>query len=69
MNKLFGFVAGAMCGAIVGATASLLFTPQSGEDLRAQAVARWEQALQDARGEMMRTQRDLESQFQTLKAA
>ena len=69
MNKLFGFVAGALCGAIVGATASLLFSPQSGEDLRAQAVARWESALSEARGEMQRTQHELEAQFTRLKAA
>ncbi len=69
MNKLFGFIAGAMCGAVVGATASLLFTPESGEDLRARAVARWEAALQDARNEMERTQRELETQFTQLKTA
>lgn len=69
MNKLFGFLAGAICGAVVGATASLLFTPQSGEDLRAQAVARWETALSEARGEMQRTQRELEMQFSQLKTA
>ena len=38
-------------------------------DLRAQAVARWEAALSEARGEMQRTQRDLEAQFSQLKAA
>ncbi len=69
MNKLFGFFAGALCGAVVGATASILFSPQSGEDLRAQAVARWEAALSEARGEMQRTQRDLETNFTHLKAA
>lgn len=69
MNKLFGFVAGAVCGALVGASASLLFTPQSGEDLRARAVARWETALAEARGEMRRTQMELNAQFDQLKAA
>ena len=69
MNKLFGFMAGAMCGAVVGATASLLFTPESGEDLRAPAVARWEAALTEARNEMQRTQLELETQFTQLKTA
>jgi gas vesicle protein len=69
MNKLFGFLAGAVCGAMVGASASLLFTPQSGEDLRARAVARWETALAEARSEMRRTQMELNAQFDQLKAA
>lgn len=69
MNKLLGFVAGTICGAVVGATASLLFTPQSGEDLRAQAVARWEEALLEARSEMVRTQHELEARFEQMKAA
>ena len=69
MNKIFGFFAGAVCGAVVGASASILFTPQSGEDLRARAVARWETALAEARSEMRRTQMELNATFDQLKAA
>lgn len=69
MNKVIGFVSGAMLGALVGATASLFFKPNSGEDLRAQATARWEAALTEARDEMQRTQRVLERQLTDLRAA
>lgn len=69
MNKLFGFLAGGICGAIVGATAVLLFTPASGEQLRADAIARWESALSEARQAMQETQRDLETQFEQLRTS
>ncbi len=69
MNKVFGFLAGGLCGAIVGATAVLLFTPASGEQLRADAIARWEDALREARKAMEETQRALEAQFEQLRAA
>jgi len=38
-----GFIAGAMCGAIVGAVAALLLAPASGVELRQQARARFEE--------------------------
>jgi gas vesicle protein len=69
MNKVFGFLAGAMCGAVVGAAASLFFTPTSGSDLRAQAASRWEMALSEARSEMERTQRELQTQFEQMRTA
>ena len=48
MNKLFSFMAGAMCGALVGGVTALLLTPASGNDLRTQAMERWEMAKQEA---------------------
>lgn len=69
MNKLVGFASGALLGAVVGATASIFFKPSSGEDLRAQATARWEAALSEARNEMQRTQRVLERQLSDLKVS
>ena len=67
MNKMFSFLAGALCGAIVGATASLLLAPTSGEQLRADAHTRWEQALQEAQEAMEETRRELENQFEQMK--
>ena len=67
MNRLFSFLAGTMSGALVGATASLLFTPDSGSNLRAEAVRRWEEALREARQAMEDTQRELEAQFEQMK--
>lgn len=49
MSKFFSFVAGLMSGTVVGATVTLLLTPSSGEQLRADAQARWEQVLYEAR--------------------
>jgi gas vesicle protein len=69
MNKLFSFLAGTMCGALVGATASLLLTPDSGKNLRAEATARWQEALSEARLAMVETQMELEAQFEQMKRA
>jgi gas vesicle protein len=67
MNKLFNFLAGALCGAIVGATAALLMTPSSGQQLRDEAMARWEEALTEARLAMEETRQELQSQFEQMK--
>ena len=49
MNKIFSFIAGSLCGAVVGATIALLLAPASGEELRGEVVNRWEEALNEAR--------------------
>ena len=64
MKKLFSFLAGALCGAAVGAVGTLLFTPASGEDLRAQAEAKWQDAKNEAQLAMDQRQRELEDQFE-----
>jgi gas vesicle protein len=67
MNKIFSFLAGALCGALVGGAAAILLAPTSGEQLRADAQARWEQALQEAQQAMEETRRELEAQFEQMK--
>jgi gas vesicle protein len=67
MNKIFSFLAGSLCGALIGGTAALLFAPTSGDQLRADAHARWEQALQEAQEAMEETRRELEAQFEQMK--
>ena len=67
MNKMFSFAAGAICGAIVGATAVLLLTPASGQNLRMEVVNRWEEALAEARQAMEETRSDLQSQFEQMQ--
>jgi gas vesicle protein len=67
MNRIFSFLAGAMCGALVGATTALLLAPASGAALRADATARWEEALREARLAMEQTRRDMEAQFERMK--
>ncbi|MBP8000018.1 MAG: YtxH domain-containing protein [Chloroflexi bacterium] len=67
MNKFFSFVAGAMCGAVVGSVAALLLTPASGNELRAEATARWEDALREARQAMEEKRHELEAQYEQMK--
>jgi gas vesicle protein len=64
MNKIFSFFAGALCGALVGAVTALLLTPASGDNLRADAEARWQEALREANLAMEQRRRELEMQFQ-----
>ncbi|MCI0399394.1 MAG: YtxH domain-containing protein [Chloroflexi bacterium] len=67
MNRIFSFLAGAMCGAIVGATAALLLTPTSGQQLRADAVSRWEEALAEARQAMEETRKEMRAQYEQMQ--
>ncbi|MFQ5398094.1 MAG: YtxH domain-containing protein [Anaerolineae bacterium] len=69
MNKTFSFLAGMMCGALVGSMLALLLTPESGDQLRADVIARWEHALGEAKQAMEETRRELEAQFNELKQA
>jgi gas vesicle protein len=67
MNKVFSFMAGALCGALVGSVAALLLTPASGEQLKADAQNRWDMAVTDARRAMEDKRRELEIQFEQAK--
>lgn len=67
MNKILSFLAGSMCGAVVGATIALLLAPASGEELRGEMVNRWEEALNEARLAMEETRRDLQAQFEMMQ--
>lgn len=67
MNKIFSFLAGAFCGAIVGATAALLMTPASGQQLREDALSRLEYAIEEARTAMEERSQELQAQFEQMK--
>jgi gas vesicle protein len=67
MNKMFSFLAGSLCGALVGSVLALLLTPASGPQLRSDATARWETAVREAREAMEETRRELEAQFDQMK--
>ncbi len=67
MRKIFSFLAGALCGALVGAVLVLLLTPASGEELRADAKLRWEEAMQEAQRARDETKKRLEEQFEQMK--
>lgn len=69
MSKLFSFMAGMICGALVGAMLALLLTPASGEKLRADAQARWDTARAEARQAMEDKRKELENQFEQMKSS
>ncbi len=63
MNKVMGFMAGAVCGALVGAITALLLTPASGTELVQDIESRWELTKSEARLAMEERKRELETQF------
>lgn len=67
MNKVFSFMAGAICGALVGSVTALLLTPASGSELKDMAVTRWETAKEQANQAQTETQRQLEMQYEQMK--
>ncbi|MCP5095223.1 MAG: YtxH domain-containing protein [Chloroflexi bacterium] len=67
MNKMFSFLAGALCGALVGATLTILLTPASGEELRGNVKSRWDAAIDEANKAREETKKRLESQFEQMK--
>lgn len=69
MRKFFSFAAGLLSGSVVGATAAILLAPASGDELRADARARWEEALDAAREEMEETRREKTLEFERMKEA
>ncbi len=68
MNKLFSFLAGSMCGALVGGVTALLLTPASGNDLRDGANQRIEFAKQEFQRAKAAKAEELDTQFEQMKA-
>lgn len=67
MKKLFAFVGGLINGAIVGAVATLLLTPQSGQQLREQARQRYNDMLEEGRKAAEQRREEVMADFETLK--
>jgi len=67
MSKIFGFLAGAMCGAIVGAVAVLLLTPESGSQLREQAKQRYNEMLAEGRKAAEQRRQEILNEFEAMK--
>lgn len=67
MNKLFSFMAGALCGALVGGVTALLLTPASGNELRGEAAARWEAAMEEAQKARAQARKQLQTEFERMK--
>jgi gas vesicle protein len=67
MIKFWSFTAGALSGALVGGVVTVLFTPKSGDDLIADAEARWNAAVDEANRARNEKQQELEMEFETAK--
>jgi gas vesicle protein len=67
MSKVMGFMAGAVCGALVGAVTALLFTPASGTELIEGVEERWRLTKSEARAAMEERRRELENQYLSAK--
>jgi gas vesicle protein len=67
MSKVLAFLGGALSGAIVGAVAALLLTPNSGSDLKEQARQRYNEMLDEGRkaGETRRA--EVLAEFEAMK--
>jgi len=67
MNKVMSFMAGAVCGALIGAVTALLMTPSSGPELLESAGERWQMAKNEARNAMEERRRELEAEYNSAK--
>lgn len=67
MNKAMSFMAGAVCGALIGAVTALLMTPASGSELLQDAEERWQLTKTEARNAMEERRRELETQYRAAK--
>jgi len=67
MKRTFSFVAGAFCGALVGAVAALLLAPTSGQQLQSDARTRFDSVMADARSAAETKRAQLEAQLAALK--
>ncbi len=67
MNKILGFLAGAMGGAIVGAVAVLLSTPRSGNDLRHLAQQRYNEMLEEGHKASAARRAELMTEYEAMK--
>ena len=67
MKRTFSFLAGTLCGALVGAVAALLLAPTSGQKLQADARSQYEHVMTDARAAADAKRAQLEAQLAALK--
>jgi gas vesicle protein len=67
MRRIIGFIAGAMCGAIVGAVTVLLLAPASGMELRQRVRARVGELVAEGRQAAEERRAELEAQLAALK--
>lgn len=67
MRGILAFVAGGMCGAIVGAVAILLLTPLSGDEIRGQTRKRFDDIVAEGRKAAGERRIELEQQLREMQ--
>lgn len=67
MKKVVNFIIGATMGALVGATAAILFAPYSGEELRTEVTGRVESFRDDVIAASENKRIELETQLANLR--
>jgi len=67
MNRVISFLSGAIMGALVGVTLSLLFTPASGEELRIKMQEQTRRIQQEVKSAAQNRRNELEEQLSTLR--
>lgn len=67
MRRFMSLVAGAVCGALVGATIALLIAPVSGEELRARAQERLATFTEEIRQGYEARKAQLEAELEALR--
>ena len=68
MNRTFSFLAGAFCGALIGATVALLLAPEAGADVRERTRTRLQDMLDEVRAAGSDRRAELEEQLAQLRA-
>ena len=67
MRKILAFVAGAMCGAIVGAVAALMLAPASGDEMRSETRKRFDEIMDEGRRAAAERRAELELQLRQMQ--
>lgn len=68
MKQMFNFLSGMILGGLVGATAVMLFTPSSGEDLRSRIQERSIQLKDDIKAVAEARRAELERELTALRS-
>ena len=67
MRKFFAFLAGILCGAIVGSTAALLLAPMSGKDLQDEIAVRADQLKAEIEAAVAEQEKRMRAEFERMK--
>ena len=67
MRNILAFMAGAMCGAIVGAVAALFLAPMTGGEIREQARRRFDDIVEEGKKAADERRAELEQQLRAMQ--